>query len=62
MYEENIRNLVAQRKKENLQAHLSQTMTTKALQRMHQNTLSKPPKPFVLTEKQMNQIDSVHLA
>ena len=59
MYEENIRNLVSQRKRECQQAYLSQTMTKKALKRMQMNIPSNHKKPFAISKQNQQKINSV---
>jgi hypothetical protein len=59
MYQENIRNLVAQRERESHQAMLSQTMSQKALQRIDMNQKKGSGNIHKLSQKQRQQIQSV---
>ena len=61
MYEENIKNLIAQRERENLQTMLCQTMSKKALQRISMNQSKGHTYKHTLSKKQKQQIQSVPL-
>ena len=61
MYEENIRNLVAQRERESAQAMLCQSMSKKALQRINMNKSKGLTHKHTLNKKQKKQIQSVNI-